>query len=106
FLLAAVLFIGLFAIQGKPVMQDGEPLLQPVVAEVVDGSSAAAAGVQKADRIEAIDGVATPTFADIQRIVSVHPGAKIVLTVRRGDAEQTLTATVGTRDAGDGTQAG
>jgi regulator of sigma E protease len=99
FLLAAVLFIGLFAIVGKAVPQ-------PVIEEVVAGSAAAAAGLQTADRIEAIDGVATPTFPDIQRIVSSHPGAKIVLSVRRGDAEQTLTATVGTRDAGDGTKVG
>jgi regulator of sigma E protease len=106
FLLAAVLFIGLFAFQGKPVIQDGEPVLQPVVAEVVAGSAAAAAGLQSADRIEAIDGVATPTFTDIQRIVSSHPGAKIVLTVRRDGAEQTLTATVGTRDTGGGKQVG
>ena len=56
--------------------------------------------MQTADRIEAIDGVATPTFTEIQRIVSARPGAKIVLTLRRGDAEQTLTATVGARDAG------
>ena len=99
FLLAAVLFIGLFATVGKAVTQ-------PVIEEVVADSAAAAAGLQSADRVEAIDGVTTPTFADIQRIVSSHPGAKIVLTVRRGGAEQTLTATVGTRDAGDGTQAG
>ena len=99
FVLAAVLFSGLFAIVGKPVTL-------PVVAEVVAGSPAAVAGLQNADRIEAIDGVPTPTFLDIQRIVSAEPGAKIVLTVRRGAAEQTLTATVGTQSAGDGGQSG
>jgi regulator of sigma E protease len=99
FLLAAVLFTLVFATVGKPVTL-------PVVAEVVADSPAAAAGLQKADRIEAIDGVATPTFMDIQRIVSGHPGAKIVLTVRRGDAERTVPATVGSQSAGDGTQVG
>jgi regulator of sigma E protease len=99
FLLAAVLFTGLFATAGKPVTL-------PVVAEVVADSPAAAAGLQASDRIEAIDGVATPTFMDIQRAVSGHPGAKIVLTVRRGDVERTLTATVGSHDAGDGTETG
>jgi regulator of sigma E protease len=99
FLLAAVLFAVLFATVGQQVML-------PVVADVQPGSAAAAAGLQTADRIEAIDGVATPTFLDIQRIVSLHPGAKLALTVRRGDAEQTLTATIGSRDAGDGTQVG
>jgi regulator of sigma E protease len=106
FLLAAVLFAVLFATEGKPVMLEGKPLMLPVVAEVQAGSAAAAAGLKGADRIEAIDGVATPTFMDIQRIVSSHPGANIVLKVRRGDTEQTLTATVGAHDAGDGTQTG
>jgi regulator of sigma E protease len=99
FLLAAVLFIGLFMSVGKAVTQ-------PVVEDVVANSPAAVAGLQSADRIEAIDGVATPTFTDIQRIVSGHPGEKIALTVRRGDATQTVTATVGAKDAGDGTQVG
>lgn len=93
FVLAAVLFAALFATAGKPLML-------PVVAEVVANSPAAAAGLQPADRIEAIDGVLTPTFLDIQRIVSREPGAKIVLTVRRDGAERTLTATVGARAAG------
>ena len=99
FLLAAVLFAGLFATAGKPVTL-------PVVAEVQAGSAAAAAGLRDADRIEAIDGVPTPTFMDIQRIVAARPGAKIVLTVRRDGAEQTLTATVGSHEGGDGTQVG
>jgi len=99
FLLAAVLFAVLFATAGKPVTL-------PVVAEVVANSPASAAGLQKDDRIEAIDGVATPTFLDIQRIVSLHPGAKMSLTVHRGAADQTMPITVGSHDAGDGTQVG
>jgi regulator of sigma E protease len=107
FLLAAVLFAVLIATEGKPVtLPDGTPLTLPIVAKVDAGSAAQAAGLKDADRIEAIDGVATPTFMDIQRIVSLHPLAKIVLTVRRGDAVQTVTATVGARDAGGGTQVG
>lgn len=99
FLLAAVLFAALFATEGKPIML-------PVVESVVAGSAAAAAGVQVADRIEAIDGVATPTFLDIQRIVTGEPGAKVVLKVQRDGAERTLNATVGARDAGGGSQVG
>jgi regulator of sigma E protease len=99
FLLAAVLFAALFATAGKPVTL-------PVVAEVVADSPAAAAGLRKDDRIEAIDGVATPTFLDIQRIVTAHPGAKMMLTVHRGNADQMLPITVGARDAGDGMQVG
>jgi regulator of sigma E protease len=93
FILAAVLFAVLFATAGKP-------LLQPIVADVVAGSPAAAAGLRTNDRIEAIDGVATPTFMDIQKLITARPGEKVTLTVRRGTSDQTLTATVGTQDTG------
>ena len=99
FLLAAVLFALLFATAGRPITL-------PVVAEVLAGSPAAKAGLQQADRIEAIDGVPTPTFLDIQRIVGAHPGGRLTLTIRRSEAEQALTATAGSQDAGNGTRVG
>jgi regulator of sigma E protease len=99
FLLAAVLFAALY-------MTAGQPVTLPIVADVQPNSPAAAAGLKADDRVEAIDGVATPTFLDIQRIVSGHPGAKIELTVRHDDAVRTLTATIGARDAGGGVQIG
>lgn len=94
FVLAAVLFALLFMSVGKEVAL-------PVVADVMPGSSAAAAGLQSGDRIDAISGTPTPTFLDIQRIVSAHPGATLQLTVHRGDEERTLTVTIGTRTVDD-----
>ncbi len=99
FILAAVLFAVLFASVGKP-------LALPVVAEVVADSPAAAAGLQPSDRIEAIDGTPTPTFLDVQRIVSTHPGDKLTLTIKRGSGEQSVVATVGSQSAGGGAPTG
>ena len=99
FVLAAVLFAVLFATAGKPVAL-------PIVAEVVAGSPAAVAGLRTDDEIKSIDGAPTATFLDVQRIVSTHPGAKLTLTIKRDDAEQTLVATVGTQTDTDGTRTG
>ena len=55
----------LFATAGKPVTL-------PVVAEVVTDSPAAAAGLQKDDRIEAIDGVGrrpSSTFNGLSQVI-------------------------------------
>ena len=67
FLLAMVLFAGLFIAVGKPVTL-------PVVGDVLPDSAAARAGLQADDRIVAIDGEPIATFEDLQRIIMPHPG--------------------------------
>ncbi len=99
FLLAAVLFAALFATQGKPVTL-------PVVTDVLGGSPAAMSGLKSGDRIEAINGRPVATFADIQSMVSPHPGESITLTVKRGDTEQAIAATIGSHTAAGGAQIG
>ena len=86
FLLAIALFVVLFSAIGRPVQL-------PVVADVVAGSAAAAAGLRAGDRIDNIDGVATPTFEAMRRIVVAHPDQQVTMAVHRGDADLTLTAT-------------
>ncbi|MDQ2802403.1 MAG: RIP metalloprotease RseP, partial [Pseudomonadota bacterium] len=88
FMLAAVLFAGLFAVLGRPVAL-------PVVGEIMPGSAAAHAGLQLKDRIEAIDGVPTKTFEDLQRVVEAHPDARLTLRLRRGDANETVPISTG-----------
>jgi regulator of sigma E protease len=95
FLLAAVLFAALFATEGKPITL-------PVVQDVLAGSPAASAGLKGGDRIDSINGQPIATFADIQRMVSPHPGERITLSVKRDGTEHTLTATIGSQHAGDG----
>jgi regulator of sigma E protease len=93
FLLAAVLFAGLFATAGEPV-------ILPEVGEIAAGSAAASAGLQTGDRIEAIDGEAMASFGDIQRYVAARPAQALKLQVHRGDATQAIDLTTGVRDSG------
>ncbi len=104
FLLAAVLFIGLFAVVGRPTAV-------PVVGEVVADSAAAHAGLELGDRIV---GITVPglgdqpitSFEDIQRIVSVRAGEALTLHVRRGGGSADLVATPDARDGADGQKLG
>ena len=94
FVLAIVLFAGLFAIAGRPVAT-------PVVSTVLESSPAAVAGLQPGDRITAIDGAKIASFEDIQRIVTREPGATVSVQVARQDGSHVFKLTVGSR-AGDG----
>jgi regulator of sigma E protease len=93
FVLAMVLFAGLFATMGRPVTL-------PVVGDVLAGSAAARAGLQAHDTIEAIDGAPIHNFEDIQKIISSHPDDRMVLTVKRGDETLQLPVTTEVREAG------
>ncbi len=107
FLLAIVLFIGLFAVVGRPT-------LPPVVGEVMAESAAARAGLQAGDRITAIEDASpgnraswtVARFEDIQRVVASHPGQPLLLHLQRGDAARDITVTPEAHDAGGGTQTG
>ncbi len=87
FVLAAVLFAGIFATVGKPV---GTTL----IAGVVEGSPAARAGVLPGDRILALDGQAVMRFEQVQAHVQPRAGVPVELRVARANGqEDTLRAT-------------
>ncbi len=68
------------------------------VVQVSPGTPAAAAGLQAGDVIVAVDGGPVSGAAALSRLVGDRaPGAKIEITVLRGNAEQRLTATLGQR---------
>lgn len=92
FLLAIVLFAGLFATAGRPVVR-------PEVGSVLADSAAAKAGLQAGDRITGIDGTPIHQFEDIQRIVSPRPDTLLSMQVLRKDQTLTLPVTTGTREA-------
>ncbi|MDT8871024.1 RIP metalloprotease RseP [Komagataeibacter rhaeticus] len=77
FLLAIVLFTGLFATVGQPHILNQ-------VAQVVPGSAAAAAGVEKGDVILRVGDHVVRDVADLQSFVSGQAGAQTTLTVHRG----------------------
>lgn len=72
-----------------------------IVAEVVPGSAAADAGLQRYDVIVDIDGQQVKTSSDVSRIIrSKNPGDKVSITYYRGQDKKTVTVTLGSRPAG------
>ena len=88
FLLAIVLFAGLFFVAGKPSVE-------PVVSGVLAGSAAEKAGLLVGDRIMVIAGTPITGFEDIKRVISPRAGQELDLRVVREGREQSLRVTVG-----------
>ena len=76
FLLAIVIFAGIFMFYGKQTMTARVDTVQP-------DSAAAAAGFQPGDLVIAINGSAIGDFADMQRVVSESAGEPLNITVDR-----------------------
>ncbi len=85
FLLAIVIFAGIFMIYGK---QSTSARVDTIAAD----SAAAIAGFKLGDLVLAIDGRKVDSFADMQRIVSVNAGQTITVEVDRGGVIQRLKA--------------
>ncbi len=80
FLLAIVIFAGMFATMGKPVSD-------PVVADIKAGSAAETAGIARGDVLVALDGRAIETFDDVVRYITMRPEVPVEVTVRRNGEE-------------------
>lgn len=80
FLLAIVIFAGMFATMGKPVSD-------PVVADIKAGSAAEAAGIARGDVLVALDGRTIETFDDVVRYITMRPEIPVEVTVRRDGQE-------------------
>ena len=91
FLLAILLFAGLFATIGKPVGSAS-------ISAVVEGSAAARAGLQAGDEILALDGQTVSRFDQVQRYVQARAGTPIELRILRDNGEITKVATPEPRD--------
>ena len=94
FLLAIVIFAGLFTIFGKPTAAAR-------VDQVEAGSAAQAAGFQPGDVVTVIDGSKIENFTDMQRIVSTRAGEALTFTVKRGDSVVTLRGTPALKETKD-----
>jgi regulator of sigma E protease len=86
FLLAIVIFAGVFMFYGKQTMSARVDSVQP-------DSAAAAAGFQPGDLVTAINGSPIADFADMQRIVSESAGEMLTIMVKRDGTDKVLTAT-------------
>ncbi|GLK71326.1 zinc metalloprotease [Ancylobacter dichloromethanicus] len=94
FILAIVIFAGLFMTVGRQVTT-------PQVDAVQAGSAAERAGFQPNDVILAINGTPIDSFGDMQRIVSANAGEQLAVEVERGDQRLTLEATPDLREVTD-----
>src|SRR6201996_4537094 len=86
FVLAILIFAGIFVLYGKQTMSAR-------VDQVVPGSAAAKAGFQPGDLVVSIGGRAIKDFTQMQRVVSESPGENLQITVERNGAPVDLTAT-------------
>ncbi len=75
-------------------MAYGMPVSQPVVDAFAPGSAAQAAGLQRGDRILAIDGDRIETFEDIVSHVVLYPGHKITMQVERAGRQFPIALTI------------
>lgn len=86
FILAIVIFSGVFFVYGRGIMA-------PRIAEVMPGEAAATAGFQPGDVIVSIDGSPISSWEDMQKVVQISSDIPLTFIVRRDDAETTLVAT-------------
>ena len=91
FVLAVVLFAGIFMAYGKTTAI-------PRIAAVEPNSPAAAAGFKVGDLIVSIDGSKIDNFGDVQRIVNFSPGLSLTIVVDRGGVLYTLKAIPAEKD--------
>ncbi|MGH6867416.1 MAG: RIP metalloprotease RseP, partial [Methylocella sp.] len=91
FLLAIVIFTGIFYAHGRAI-------LLPMVDRVAAGSAADAAGFQPGDLIVSIDGTKVDSFEDMQRVVQTSSGTQLDFGVNRGGKLIDLVATPRRRD--------
>jgi regulator of sigma E protease len=94
FLLAIVIFAGIFMLYGKQSMTAR-------VDSVQADSAAAAAGFQPGDLVVAINGSAIGDFADMQRVVSESAGEPLTITVERQGTQLVLKATPALKEIKD-----
>lgn len=91
FLIAILIFVAFFAAFGKPMTPS-------VVQQVMAGSAAERAGVRTGDRIVEIAGRSTPSFEELQQVVTLRPGERVAIEIVRDGQPLRLAATLGTID--------
>jgi regulator of sigma E protease len=98
FILAIIMFAGVFMAFGKPIVVDGKPVVLPRIASVQAGSPAEAAGFAVRDLIVAIDGTRIDTFDDVQRLVGASGGRPLTFEVDRDGSDTMIKAAPIERD--------
>jgi regulator of sigma E protease len=61
-----------------------QPVIMPVIGEVVEGSVAQRAGLRQGDKVLRADGKAMQRWMDLVEVIRAHPGQAVELDVQRG----------------------
>jgi len=94
FVLAVVIFAGVFMLYGKQTMSARVDSVQP-------DSAAAEAGFKPGDVVVAIDGREVENFTEMQRIVGASAGDALAITVDRDGTRLVLKATPALKEVKD-----
>lgn len=86
FILAVLVFAGLFVLVGRPH-------ILPIADTVMPASAAERAGIEPGDRIVSIDGNHIESFMDLQGIIMLAADEPLKIIVDRDGQDVTLTAT-------------
>jgi regulator of sigma E protease len=94
FLLAIIIFAGIFYFNGRMV-------IDPVITELVEGGAAEEAGILPGDIVLALDDQPIGNFNDLQRYVSVRSDVPIEVHLDRGGENISIEVTPRTFDTED-----
>ena len=94
FILAIVIFTGVFLASGKPAAP-------PIVDSVTSGSAAEMAGIRPGDSILKVGNAAVHDFSELQRIIAANAGHELRLTINRNHREIVVPATPSTVESTD-----
>ncbi|MBL0318332.1 MAG: RIP metalloprotease RseP [Alphaproteobacteria bacterium] len=86
FLLTFCILSGFFYVYGQRIVL-------PIADEIMPNTPAFAAGIKAGDKVLKVDGENVNSFADLQRIISLHPGITVTLVIERSGKPITLAVT-------------
>ncbi|MFO7971949.1 MAG: RIP metalloprotease RseP, partial [Desulfobacterales bacterium] len=86
FLLAVIIFFGIFQISGMFI-------LKPSIGEVQENTPAYRDGLKKNDLITSINGIKVSTWEEMAKIITRSRGKPLSVSVRRGDSTRVVTIT-------------
>jgi regulator of sigma E protease len=78
---------------GKAGLDRFQPLVRPVIGEVVSGGPAARAGLRADDEIVAVDGKPVTRWEELVTAIRPRPGVAVDLLVRREDTQHHISVT-------------